>query len=69
MGSTIWLIAKSKKTFKENLSGTSEIVNYAKKKNVELNIEGELGYLVTESSKVYKKKIFGFLEISLLTFL
>jgi len=47
----------SKKPFKENLSGTKEVVAYARKVNPAISVEGELGYLVTDSSKVYKKKI------------
>ena len=45
----------SKESFEKNLSGTKEVVEYAKKKKVD--IEGELGYLVTDSSKVYKEEI------------
>jgi fructose-bisphosphate aldolase class II len=47
----------SKKSFAENLGGTREIVKYARARNPEISVEGELGYLVTESSKVYKKVI------------
>jgi len=50
----------SKKNFAENLAGTSEVIRYARTlRDIDLlSIEGELGYLVTESSRVYKKKIF-----------
>lgn len=48
----------SRKNFKENLIGTGEIVQYARTVRDDMSIEGELGYLVTESSRVYKKKIF-----------
>lgn len=45
----------------ENIRGTKEIVAYAKS-NVKsqmsnVNVEGEVGYLVTESSKIYKEVI------------
>ncbi|HEA84548.1 MAG TPA: class II fructose-bisphosphate aldolase, partial [Candidatus Wildermuthbacteria bacterium] len=45
----------SKESFEKNLKGTKEVVEYAKKKKV--NVEGELGYLVTDSSKVYEEEI------------
>ena len=41
----------------ENISGTKEIVAYAKLKNNDISVEGEVGYLVTESSKIYKEVI------------
>ena len=41
----------------ENIRGTKEVVAYAKSKNKEISVEGEVGYLVTESSKVYKEVI------------
>lgn len=47
----------SKKGFEENLRGTKEVVAYARKMKPGISVEGELGYLVTDSSKVYKKKI------------
>ncbi|MBI2552101.1 class II fructose-bisphosphate aldolase [Candidatus Uhrbacteria bacterium] len=53
----------SREPWNTNLKGTREIVRYArekcKRKNVKckISVEGELGYIVTESSKVYKKKI------------
>lgn len=47
----------SKKLFAENLAGTKEVVAYAKRVNPSIQVEGELGYLVTESSKVYRKKV------------
>ena len=47
----------SKKDFKENINGTKEVVQYARKKNININIEGELGYLVTDSSRIYKEAI------------
>lgn len=47
----------SKKSFKTNLSETKQIVSYIKKRKLEVHVEGELGYIVTDSSKVYKKSI------------
>lgn len=47
----------SKKSFRENLEGTKEVVDYVKSKNPEVEVEGELGYLATDSSKVYNEVI------------
>ncbi|MEK7643616.1 MAG: class II fructose-bisphosphate aldolase [Patescibacteria group bacterium] len=47
----------SKKPFEENIAGTREVVEYARTKNSEISIEGEIGYFVTDSSKVYDKEI------------
>lgn len=47
----------SREPYEKNLAGTREVVRYARKKNRSVNVEGELGYLMTESSKVYKQKI------------
>lgn len=41
----------------ENIAGTKEVVAYAKAKDPEISVEGEVGYLVTESSKIYKEVI------------
>ena len=48
----------------ENIKGTKEVVAYAKQKKLEvgggkleISVEGEVGYLVTESSKIYKEVI------------
>lgn len=41
----------------DNIAGTREIVEYARAKNKDASVEGEVGYLVTESSKIYKKVI------------
>jgi len=47
----------------ENIKGTKEVVAYAKQKlttsnqKTEISVEGEVGYLVTESSKIYKEII------------
>ena len=48
----------SKLPYEQNLKGTAEVVAYAKRKNNKVSIEGELGYLATDSSKIYKGKIF-----------
>ena len=47
----------SRQPWKKNLEGTRAVVQYAKKSGRTINIEGELGYLATESSQIYKKKI------------
>lgn len=47
----------SKEPYQKNLEGVKEVVEYAKRKNKNIEIEGELGYLATDSSKVYKKKV------------
>lgn len=47
----------SKKSFEENLSGTKKVTAYARKNNPSISVEGELGYLATDSSRVYKSKI------------
>ena len=41
----------------ENITGTKEIVAHAKALNKDISVEGEVGYLVTESSKIYKEII------------
>lgn len=46
----------SKKSFEENIAGTVEVVEYARAKNPEISIEGELGYLRGDS-KIQNKKI------------
>lgn len=46
----------SAEPYKKNISGTKEIVEYAKNKNPEISVEGELGYLRGES-KIEKEKI------------
>jgi fructose-bisphosphate aldolase, class II len=47
----------SKKSFQENMQGTKEVVGYVKSKNPQAEVEGELGYLATDSSKIYDKII------------
>lgn len=51
------LIDASKLSYEENLKLTKKVAEYAKSVNPEIMVEGELGYLVTESSKIYKEKI------------
>lgn len=50
-------IDMSKKPFEENLSITRQVVEYAKHVNPNIEVEGELGYLATDSSKVYTEAI------------
>lgn len=47
----------SEASFEENIKGVADVVEYANSKNTDISVEGELGYLVTASSKLYKKKI------------
>ncbi len=47
----------SKLPFAENISGSADVVRYARKMNREINIEAELGALATDSSTIYKTKI------------
>lgn len=47
----------SKKSYQENVEGTKKVVEYVKSKNPDVEVEAELGYLVTDSSKIYKEVI------------
>lgn len=47
----------SKESFEENVKGTKEVVEFVKKNRPGVQVEGELGYLVTDASKVYKEKM------------
>src|SRR3989344_6070624 len=49
------LIDLSRENYKKNLEETKRVVEYAHSVNPAISVEGELGYLVTESSKVYKE--------------
>lgn len=49
------LIDLSKKPYGENVADTKKVVDYARSKNADISVEGELGYIVTDSSKIYKK--------------
>ncbi len=46
----------SKESLGDNIKGTKAVVEYARRKS-KINVEGEVGYFVTESSKKYKEKI------------
>lgn len=43
--------------FEENIKGTKEVVDYAKKINSDISVEGEVGYFVTDSSSVRSEKV------------
>ncbi len=47
----------SKESLEDNLRKTKEVVEYARAKNDAISVEGEIGYLMTDSSKVYKSAI------------
>ncbi|MEX2008282.1 MAG: class II fructose-bisphosphate aldolase [Candidatus Spechtbacterales bacterium] len=47
----------SKEPYDKNLAGVKEVVAYAKDKNSDINVEGELGYFATESSKRYTEAV------------
>ena len=47
----------SKEDYEKNKQDTKEVVEYARSKNPEIEVEGELGYLVTDSSKVYDEVV------------
>lgn len=47
----------SKKPWQENITGVTQIVTYAKTRSQPISIEGEAGFLVTDSSKIYKEAI------------
>jgi fructose-bisphosphate aldolase, class II len=47
----------SKLPYAENRNGTKEVVLYAKERNPNISVEGELGYLPTDSSKLYKENV------------
>ena len=49
------LIDLSREDYKKNLEETKKVVEYARSVNPAISVEGELGYLVTESSKLYKE--------------
>lgn len=46
----------SKESYKDNIEGTREVVDYVKTKNPDISVEGELGYLRGES-KIQKEVI------------
>jgi len=47
----------SKEEYEKNKQDTQEVVEYARARNSDIEVEGELGYLVTDSSKVYTDTI------------
>lgn len=49
------LIDLSREDYKKNIEETKKVVEYARQSGRDINVEGELGYLVTESSKIYKE--------------
>ncbi|MBI2039052.1 MAG: ketose-bisphosphate aldolase [Candidatus Niyogibacteria bacterium] len=51
------LIDLSKKRVEDNSAETRRVVDHAHAKDRAISIEGELGYLVTESSKIYKEAV------------
>lgn len=51
------IIDMSKEDDEKNIEATQAVVAYAKKDGRNVHVEAELGYLVTQSSKVYKEEI------------
>lgn len=47
----------SKLPLEENITATKEVIGYALAKSPMIHMEGEVGYLVTDSSQVYKQAI------------
>jgi len=47
----------SKEPLEDNLRKSKEVADYARAKNPGISVEGEIGYLMTDSSKVYKNAI------------
>lgn len=47
----------SKLPFEENVVGTRAVVEYAHAKDIHISVEGELGVLATDSSKVYEGEV------------
>lgn len=46
----------SKLTLEENIQGTRRVMEYARAKDPNISVEGEVGYIVTDSSQIYNKK-------------
>lgn len=46
----------SKFPLEENIQGTRQVVEYARAKDLDISVEGEVGYIVTDGSQVYNKK-------------
>lgn len=47
----------SKLPLADNIVGTKKAVAYARAKNPDISVEGEVGYLVTDSSRIYTEAI------------
>lgn len=47
----------SRLPYRQNVKITRQVVDYARRVNKDISVEGELGILPTESSKVYQRKI------------
>lgn len=47
----------SKLPYEENIIGTKSVVAYARSKNGHISVEGELGVLATDSSKLYEGEV------------
>ncbi|MEX0877982.1 MAG: class II fructose-bisphosphate aldolase [Candidatus Spechtbacterales bacterium] len=47
----------SKESYKDNIEGVKKVVDYVKSTRPEVEVEGELGYFATESSKIYKEVV------------
>lgn len=47
----------SKLPYEENVAGVTEVVSYARASGRDISVEGELGVLTTDSSKVYEGEI------------
>lgn len=47
----------SKESYEVNLAGTKKVVDYARASGREISVEGELGYLPTDSSKVFSEAV------------
>jgi fructose-bisphosphate aldolase, class II len=47
----------SKEPYEKNLAGTKEVVQYARTSGRDISVEGELGYLPTDSSKTFDEAV------------
>lgn len=47
----------SKEKYEDNIAGVKKVVEHVKASRPEVEVEGELGYFVTESSKIYKEAV------------
>lgn len=46
----------SKLPLEENIKGTKTVVEYARARSLSISVEGEVGYFITDSSKVYQEE-------------